>query len=157
MRIFVSVPRVESSSDSSCKVSHKTHCSAKSKHEIYSYEEYCSFEIFVLLVLVKIIGVDSEEWHGKSASTNSRILGKLIEEYANKNCRPDPESPSPFFSVRVFYDATNKEKKYHIAQEMPESTMKEAVQYEFSEESKETNRIVIDATIDDNLWIDHIE
>ncbi len=136
---------------------HKTHCSAKSEYEIYDYEEQCSLEIFVLLVLVKIIGIDGEEWHGKTTSANSRILGKLIEEYANKNCRPDPESPGPFFTMSVLYHPPYKEEKYDIAQEMPESTMKEAVEYEFSEESEEANRIVIDATIDDNLWVDHVE
>ncbi len=157
MRIFVSVPCVESSSYSSCKVPHKTNCRTKSEYEIYDYEKQCSLEVFVLLVLVKIIGIDGEKWHGKSASTNSRILRKLVEKYTNKNCRPDPESPGPFFPMSVLYHPPYKEEKYDITEEMPESTMKEAIEDELSQESKETNRIVIDATIDNNLWIDHIE
>lgn len=111
----------------------------------------------MFFMLVKVISIDGEERHGKSTSANSRILRKLIEEYANKDCCPDPESPGPFFTMSVLYHPADKEKKYDIAQEMPEPTMEKAIENELSQETKETNRIVIDATIDDNLWIDHVE
>lgn len=153
MRIFVSVPCIESSGDSSCKVSHKAHCSTKSQHEIYDDKENCSLEIFVLSVFVKIICVNCEEWHSKTTSSNRRIFWEEIEKYTNKNCRPDPESPSPFFSVRVFYHATNKEKKNDIAQEMPESTMEETVKDELSEESEKSNRIVVNSSVNDYFRI----
>lgn len=153
MRIFVSVPCIEPSGDSSCKVSHKAHCSTKSQHEIYNDKENCSLEIFVLSVFVKIICVDCEEWHSKTTSSYRRIFWEEIEKYTNKNCCPDPQSPSPFFSVRVFYDATNKEKKNHIAQEMPESTMEKTVEDELSEESEKSNRIAINPAVNDYFRI----
>lgn len=136
MRIFVSVPCIESSGDSSCKVSHKAHCSTKSQHEIYDDKENCSLEIFVLSVFVEIICVDCKEWHSKTTSSNRWIFWEEIEKYADKNCCPDPQSPSPLFSVAVFYNAADKEEKYDIAQEMPEPTMEEAIENELSEKSK---------------------
>lgn len=74
MRIFVSVPRIESSCYSSCKVSHKAHRSTHSDNEIYDDQEDCSLEVVVLFVLIKIIGIDSQERHSKSTSSNSRAF-----------------------------------------------------------------------------------
>jgi len=55
--------------------------------------------------------------------------------------------------VAVFYHAADKEKKYDITEEMPESTMEETIEYELSEESKKTNRIAVYSAIDNNLRI----
>lgn len=153
VRVFVSVPCVQCSCDSSCKVSHKAHCSTHAQNEIYNYKENRPFQIFMFFMFVKVISIDSEEWHGKSTSSNSWILWKLIEEYSYKDCCPDPESPCPFFPMSVFDHPAYKEEKYNIAQEVPESTMQKTIENEFSEESKETNRIVIYSTIDYNFRV----
>lgn len=132
MRIFVSVPRVESSCYSSGKVSHKAHSGAKSDNQIYDNKENCSLEIVVLFVFVEIICVDREERHRESTSSNSWTFWEEVEKYTNKNCRPNPESPCPLFTVSVFYHAADKEEEYDITDEMPESTMEEAIEYELS-------------------------
>jgi hypothetical protein len=59
--------------------------------------------------------------------------------------------------MNVLYHPPYKEEKYDIAQEMPEPTMEKAIENELSQETKETNRIAINPTIDNNLWIDHVE
>lgn len=95
---------------------HKTHCCSETENEIYHNEEYGSLEILMLFVFIKIICVDSKERHGKTTSTNGRIFWKKIEKNSNRNSRPNPQPPCPFFPMGIFDDSANKEEKYDIAE-----------------------------------------
>lgn len=59
--------------------------------------------------------------------------------------------------MSIFYHAADKEEKYDITEEMPESTMEETIEYELSEESEEANRIAVYSAINDYLRIDPVD
>ncbi len=58
--------------------------------------------------------------------------------------------------MSILYHPPYKEEKYDITQEVPEPTMEKAIENELSQETEESDRIVINPTVDNNLWIDHV-
>jgi uncharacterized protein YacL len=58
--------------------------------------------------------------------------------------------------MSMLNNTTNKEEKYDVTEEVPKAAMKEAVEQEFTQKPKETNRIVVDTSVYNNLRVNHI-